>query len=189
LNISGNNLGDKIFSEICLGVSKNGHLIKFFSSDNELGKISAIIIGTILKYDKKLKALDISKNLFNDEIISYVFKGLISNSCLECLMLNETNITNKSIRILETTLHINTTLQELYLEKNKLNNKCCSVISDILNKNKSIEYLSLVGNKIDNDGVDVILDRQRRIPIKIINKSNFYQMKLNTEGINFYEYI
>lgn len=186
LNINGNQLGDKFFSEICIGLSKNSHTTKFFCADNDLGKISAIILGTILKYDKKLKFMDISKNLFDDEIIGFIYKGLISNSCLETFMINESNISNKSIRILETTLHINSSLKELFLEKNKLTNKCCSSISEILNKNKSLEFLSLLGNKIDADGIDLILDRQRKIPIKIINKTDFFQVKCEGDSFNDY---
>jgi Ran GTPase-activating protein (RanGAP) involved in mRNA processing and transport len=190
LNISGNMINDKSFSEICLGVSKNSYLNKLFAAENELGKISSIILGTILKYDKKLKTLDVSKNLIDDNLIGFLLKGLISNSCLEVLILNENNLTSKSLRILETTLHINQTLKELFLEKNKLNNKSCPIISDILNKNKYIEYISLVGNKVDNDGIDLILERQRKIPIKIIPKTDYFQTKLNLEEkINFYEYL
>lgn len=92
--------------------------------------------------------------------------------------------------MLETTLQINCTLKELFLERNKLNKKCCYVISDILNKNKHIEILSIIGNKIDNDGIDIILERQRKIPIKIISKSDFYQNKLIADAkLNFYEYL
>ena len=37
LNISGNQLGDKVFCEICLGISKNENLTRLFSFDNNLG--------------------------------------------------------------------------------------------------------------------------------------------------------
>jgi len=86
---------------------------------------------------------------------------------------------------LKTTLQINNTLKEIFLEKNKINNTGCSVISDILNSNKYVETISVMGNIIDNDGIDLILDRQRKIPIKIISKTDYYQNKLNSQNSQY----
>jgi Ran GTPase-activating protein (RanGAP) involved in mRNA processing and transport len=190
LNIGGNQLGDRNFSEICVGISKNYYLLKLFAHDNDLAKISSTIIGTILRYDKKLIVIDLSKNNFNDETIVFLLKGLISNSSLESLYLNENNLTNNCLRTFETTLSINTSLKELFLEKNKFTPKACDMISEFLNKNKYLEYLSLVGNKLRNDNIDLILDKQKKIGAKVITKTDFYQTKLSyKEKINFYEYI
>jgi len=86
---------------------------------------------------------------------------------------------------LKTTLQINSTLKEIFLEKNKINNAGCAVISDILNNNKHVEIISVLGNKVDNDGIDLILERQRKIPIKIISKTDYYQNKLNSPNSNY----
>lgn len=99
LNISGNKLGDKNFSEISLAMSKNTHLLKLFTADNDLGTISSFLIGTILRYDKKIKWLDISKNKFDDDNVTNIYKGIISNNSLEGLILNENQITNKSLSV------------------------------------------------------------------------------------------
>ena len=69
ISLSGNKIGDKIFSEIAIGISKNIYLTKLFIGDNNLGKISSVVIGSILKYDKKIKLIDVSKNKFGDEIV------------------------------------------------------------------------------------------------------------------------
>lgn len=99
LNISGNKFGDKNFSEVCIGLSKNTSLTRFFSADNELCTISSFLIGTILRYDKKLKWLDLSKNKFDDESVTNVFKGIISNNTLESLVLNENQLSNKCLSV------------------------------------------------------------------------------------------
>lgn len=99
LNISGNKIGDKNFSDISLALSKNTHIIKFFTADNELNTISSFLIGTILRYDKKIKWLDISKNKFDDDNITNIYKGIISNNTLEGLILNENLISNKSLAV------------------------------------------------------------------------------------------
>jgi NLR family CARD domain-containing protein 3 len=190
LNIGGNNLGDKNFSEICVGISKNSYLTKLFTNENELGKISATILGTILRYDKKIKVLDVSKNYFDDNIISYLLKGLISNTSLEILYVNENNLTNRALRNFETTLSINTSLREIFVEKNKFTNKCYETIAEILNKNTYVEYISLAGNKLKTDVMDQVIELQKRWPAKIISKTDYYQTKLNSDDkFNFFEFI
>jgi Ran GTPase-activating protein (RanGAP) involved in mRNA processing and transport len=190
LNIGGNNIGDKIFSEICVGISKNSYLTKLFTNENELGKISATILGTILRYDKKIKLLDVSKNYLDDNIISYLLKGLISNVSLEVLYVNESNLTNRALRNFQTTLSINTSLREIFVEKNKFTNKCYETIAEIFNKNSHVEYISLAGNNLKTEIMDQVIDLQKKWPAKIISKTDYYQTKLNIEDkVNFYEFI
>jgi hypothetical protein len=189
LCIGGNSLGDKLFSELCIGISKNSFLTKLFVNDNDLGKISSVILGTILKYDKKIKLLDVSKNNFGDENIGYMLKGLICNTSLEILFLNDMNLTNKCLRVFETTLCINTTLKELFLERNKLNYKGWRLLAEILNKNKYIEYLSLVGNNFENEHVNLIAEQQRQVKIRGISKTDYFmQISALNDKVNFYEY-
>ena len=190
LSIGGNKIGDKLFSEISIAISKNNFLNKLFINDNELGKISSFILGSILKYDKKLKLLDVSKNNFGDENIGYMLKGLICNTSLETLMINDMGLTNKSLRIFETTLCINSTLKKLFLERNKLNFKGWRLLSDILNKNKYIEYVSLVGNNFENEHINYIMDQQRQIKIRSISKTDYFlQITSGNEEVNLYEYL
>ena len=191
LSIGGNKLGDKLFSDISEAISKNIFLQKLFVRNNELGKISSAILGTILKYDKKLKLLDVSGNIFGDENISYMLKGLICNSSLETLMMNNMNLTNKSLRIFETTLGINTTLKKLFLERNKINYKGWRLLSDILNKNRYIEYISLVGNNFENQHINYIIEQQRLVKIRTISKTEYFLQITSSseEKVNLYEYI
>lgn len=190
LNIGGNNLGDKNFSEICVGISKNSYLTKLFTNENELGKISATILGTILRYDKKIKVLDVSKNYFDDNIISYLLKGLISNTSLEILYVNENNLTNRALRNFETTLSINSSLKEIFVEKNKFTSKCYETVAEILNKNSYVEYISLAGNKLKTDVMDQVIELQKKWPVKMISKTDYYQTKLNSDDkFSFFEFI
>ena len=190
LSLGGNNLGDKLFSEFCIGISKNSFLQKLFVHDNELGKIASVILGTILKYDKKLKLLDVSKNDFGDENIGYMLKGLICNTTLKILMLNDMNLTNKSLRVFETTLCINTTLKELFLERNKLSHKGWKILSEVLNKNKYIEFVSLVGNNFEQEHFNLIADQQRQVKLRVISKTDYFlQISSMNENVNFYEYL
>ncbi len=79
-------------------------------------------------------------------------------------------------------MQINTTLKEVFLEKNKINNHGCSIVSNIMNSNKYLQVLSILGNKIDNEGIEIIIERQRKIPIKIVSKTDYYQNKLNNQN-------
>ena len=188
--MGGNKLGDKLFSDISVGISKNSFLNKLFINDNDLGKITSVILGSILKYDKKLKFLDVSKNYFGDENIGYMLKGLICNTSLETLIINDMGLTNKSLRNFETTLGINTTLKTLFLERNKLTYKGWRLLSDILNKNKNIEYISLVGNNFENEYINLIIEQQRQIKAKIITKTDYFiQLTSLNDNLNLFEYL
>ena len=189
LSIGGNKLGDKLFSDISVGISKNSFLNKLFINDNELGKISSVILGSILKYDKKLKFLDVSKNNFGDDNIGYMLKGLICNTTLETLMINDMGLTNRSLRNFDTTLGINTGLKTLFLERNKLTFKGWRLLSDILNKNRDIEYISLVGNNFENEYINLIIEQQRQIRAKIITKTDYFiQLTSLNDNVNLFEY-
>ena len=190
LSIGGNKIGDKLFSDISIGISKNTFLNKLFINDNDLGKITSVILGSILKYDKKLKFLDVSKNNFGDENIGYMLKGLICNTSLETLIINDMNLTNKSLRVFETTLCINSTLKTLFLERNKLTYKGWRLLSDILNKNRYIEYISLVGNNFENEYINLIIEQQRQIKSKLISKTDYFiQLASFNDDLNLFEYL
>jgi Ran GTPase-activating protein (RanGAP) involved in mRNA processing and transport len=190
LSINGNKIGDKLFSDISIAISKNSFLAKLFIGDNDLGKISSVILGSILKYDKKLKLLDVSKNNFGDENIGFMLKGLICNTSLETLIINNMGLTNKSLRSFETTLCINTTLKKLFLERNKINYKGWRLLSEILNKNRYIEYISLVGNNFENEHINNIIEQQRQTKLRSISKTDYFmQITSGDEEINFYEYL
>ena len=190
LNIAGNKLGDLPFCDIATAISNNKTLNKLFINDNDLGKISSEILGTVLKMDKKIKFLDVSKNKMGDDIIGSMLKGLICNNCLETLMINDMGLTNKSLRIFETTLCTNNTLRTLFLERNKLTYKGWRLLSDILNKNKSIEYISLVGNNFENEYINLIIDQQRQVKSKLISKTDYFiQLTSLDENLNLFEYL
>ena len=190
LSLGGNKLGDKLFSDISVGISKNSFLNKLFINDNDLGKITSVILGSILKYYKKLRLLDVSKNNFGDENIGFMLKGLICNTSLETLIINDMGLTNKSLRNFETTLGINTTLKTLFLERNKLTYKGWRLLSDILNKNKNIEYISLVGNNFENEYINLIIEQQRQIKAKLITKTDYFiQLTSMNDELNLFEYL
>ena len=189
LSIGGNNLGDELFSEILVAISYNTYLKKLFINDNNLGRISSSIIGNFLKYDKKIKLLDVSKNDFNDEVINFLLKGLIINSTLDILFLNDLNLTNKSFRTFDTTLSNNNNLKKIFLEKNKFNFKAAQKLSDILNKNKYLEYISLVGNNFNYDHLNYVNEQQRQIKIKVISKSDYFNQIGIENNSNIYDYL
>ena len=189
LSIGGNNLGDELFSEILVAISYNTYLKKLFINDNNLGRISSSIIGNFLKYDKKIKLLDVSKNDFNDEVINFLLKGLIINSTLDILFLNDLNLTNKSFRTFDTTLSNNNNLKKIFLEKNKFNFKAAQKLSDILNKNKYLEYISLVGNNFNYEHLNYVNEQQRQIKIKVISKSDYFNQIGIENNSNIYDYL
>ena len=189
LNLNGNRLGDKSFSEVCVGISKNSSLERLSIASNELGHTSSVIIGTVLRYDKKIKFLDASKNYFSDEIIKNLLKGLISNSCLETLLLNENNLTDSSLKHFETTLSVNSTMKEIFLEKNLFGQNSSSKFLSIMSKNITVKFISLIGNKLNSQFAEDMIENKRKMPVKVVTKLDYLQMKTKAdENINFHEF-
>ena len=119
-----------------------------------------------------------------------MLKGLICNTCLDTLIINDMGLTNKSLRIFETTLVTNSTLKVLFLERNKLTYKGWRLLSDILNKNRSIEYLSLVGNNFENEYINMIIEQQRQIKCRLISKTDYFiHITSLDENVNLFEFL
>jgi len=101
LNISNNNIGDKNMIEIMIGVSKNRTLKKLWFAETSITDFCGIIIGTSLKYDKKLELLDLSGNNIGNETFISVFKGIISNTKLSSLFLCNCKMEDKHLRVIK----------------------------------------------------------------------------------------
>jgi hypothetical protein len=103
---------------------------------------------------------------------------------------NENNLTNRALRNFETTLSINSSLKEIFFEKNKFTSKCYETVAEILNKNSYVEYISLAGNKLKTDVMDQVIELQKKWPVKMISKTDYYQTKLNSDDkFSFFEFI
>ena len=148
LDISGNQIGDALFNELLLSISNNSTLSHLYTSNNNLGYISSMMLGGILKYDSKLLLVDISNNnLLTDETINPVISSLVYNKKLEILILNDLHLSNKSLITLSSSLKQNTTLKILSLERNSFTNRGLSLLSSLLSRNSSLQYVILNGNK------------------------------------------
>ena len=148
LDISGNQIGDDLFNELLLSISNNSTLSHLYTSNNNLGYISSMMLGGILKYDSKLLLVDISNNnLLTDETINPVISSLVYNKKLEILILNDLHLSNKSLITLSSSLKQNTTLKILSLERNSFTNRGLSLLSSLLTQNTSLQYVILNGNK------------------------------------------
>jgi len=100
LNISHNVIEDKNMAELLVGFSKNATLKRFWACNVKITDFSCVIFGTMLKFDQKLELLDLSENLINNESVTQIFKGIISNTTLNTLYLCNCGLNNKHIRVL-----------------------------------------------------------------------------------------
>ena len=97
-----------MFNKLLLSISNNSTLTHLYTSNNNLGYISSMMLGGILKYDSKLVLIDISNNsLLTDETINPVIASLVYNKKLEILILNDMHLSNKSLITLFSSLKKN----------------------------------------------------------------------------------
>ena len=186
LNISGNNIGDSLFNDVFLSLSMNTHIKYFYSSDNSLGYLSAMMLGGTLRYDNKLLLLDISSNAYLlDESCEPILSSLIYNSKLEVLIMNNLNLTNKFLISLSKNLTKNKQLKILSIEHNNFTNRGLCLLSELLETNSTLEYIMLYGNKITflklkeyfMNRNNISLIKKEEFAIKFYSKNNKYKIE------------
>lgn len=186
LNISGNNIGDSLFNDVFLSLSMNKHIKYFYSSDNSLGYLSAMMLGGTLRYDNKLVLLDISSNVYLiDECCEPILSSLIYNSKLEVLIMNNLNLTNKFLILLSKNLIKNKQLKILSIEHNNFTNRGLCLLSELLETNSTLEYIMLYGNKITflklkeyfMNTNNISLIKKEEFAIKFYSKNNKYKIQ------------
>ena len=130
-----------MFNKLLLSISNNSTLTHLYTSNNNLGYISSMMLGGILKYDSKLVLIDISNNsLLTDETINPVIASLVYNKKLEILILNDMHLSNKSLITLFSSLKKNTSLKILSLERNSFTNRGLSLLSSLLSNKHNTNY-------------------------------------------------
>lgn len=108
------------------------------------------LLGTALKTNNTLDALDLSHNHFGDTGAKSVLEGVNENLNLKKLNLSCNEITDQSSAKIKEMLERNKTLKRLYLYNNQLGDVGASLIGQALEKNTTLRILSIPKNAISN---------------------------------------
>ena len=127
LEIGHNDLTDDGLTSILNNLTSR--LVRLTFSNCQLTYNGAVSISNILRNNKTLQYLDISRNFIGDDGISVLLNGL----------------------------HFNTTLIQLVAYCCKFYNKGAKSVADMLQKNNTLKYLDISLNNIGDDGMSSIV--------------------------------
>jgi Ran GTPase-activating protein (RanGAP) involved in mRNA processing and transport len=160
LNLENNHLsrGDK-FSKITI-MLKSNKILKYLNlSKCELGCVEAEAIADGLSENKALETLNLSKNRIMDKGASLIFESLqCEKTRLINLDLSSNSIHNEAIGALIGTLNVNEVIQKISLYNNMITESVGRSLSVAVKNNNSIHVLNLGHNSIEKQDMIQIKD-------------------------------
>lgn len=154
LNIGFNMLPDECGSTIAAALITNTTLKSLNLTANDLELYTCRRFAHLLANNQSsLEHLNLSQNSLENEGVSMIGAGLISNTTLKSLSLAETRITEASCSVVAAAITSNRTLERLNLADNKIRDEGCSALAQALHHNSTLTSLNLFGNHLHNKGV------------------------------------
>jgi hypothetical protein len=154
LVLGDSNLGSAELAELAPALYRNTSIKELDMSDNELGSIeSARLLRDIIRHNKTMTALDLSRNAFGQATgaVECIADGLGSNSTLLKIDLSQCDLGDDGISMLAQTL--GTTLQKVALSENSIGFTGVGVLLETMVYNSHhITDLELRHNPIGNEG-------------------------------------
>ena len=184
LDVSNNNIKDIGLTRILCSFPST--LVRLIATKCCLTCAGAVNISEVLRINKTLKYLDISKNAIGDDGISAISDSLHVNTTLiqlvacyckfygkgtesvgimlrknakvKYLDISENHIGDDGISAISDGLHVNTTLIQLVACYCKFYGKGAESVGIMLRKNAKVKYLDISENPIGDDGISAISD-------------------------------
>lgn len=164
LNLENNQLGKGgKFSKITIMLKSNKILKSLNLSKCDLDCVDAEAIADGLFENKALETLNLSKNRIMDKGAICIFESLQSeNTKLSNLDLSSNSIHNECIEALVETLRVNQVLQKISLFNNMITESVGRGISVAIKNNKSIQVINLAHNSLEKQDMLQIKDYCKR---------------------------
>lgn len=146
VSIAGNPLHQEELCKFLVAASQAPKFEVLNLSELNLTEPCIKLIATIIKHDKKIKDLDISRNPIGKESQRILLSSLARNKGIKCFRLCGINMGNKELNDFVLGFAFNHGVKELYLNDNNISD--LEGIRRILENNKTVELISIEGNPI-----------------------------------------
>ena len=144
LNISKNYFRDEDICKFSIGISRCNFLNYLDLSDNSLSETAMTIFSTIVKYDRKIRVLDLSGNPVHSDVIYNLMTNMGRNNVLKILKLRRMAINDEHIKRLKFSLTSNSTLLELLLDENQyITNASVAQFIHLFARNSTLLHIGL----------------------------------------------
>ncbi|KUF98514.1 Asparagine synthetase [Phytophthora nicotianae] len=165
LSLGSEKLGDEAVQVLCAGLARNAQsgLQNWDLEFKSLGVNGAAAIAELLKTNKSLTTVSLSRNQIGDEGVEKLSKGLRENSQSGVKELNVTVVGISGLRE-------NKTLQTLRINNNKCLDEGAVLLADVLEANNTtLTYLDMGNNGLTSVGMTPLLKAQSLTQLHLFN--------------------
>ena len=153
LNLSNNNMTEKVADELSLAIENNKSLQVLRIGGNDLRSDGIIKIATCISRLSKLRILAIDDNQITEEAADAIAVAISYNIQLEVLNLND-NLLKKGVVIIANALHTNNIpLETLALRNNQIPEEAADALAAAIRNNCLLEVLNLHNNNFCDGGM------------------------------------
>ena len=146
ISIAGNSLHQEELCKFLIVVSQAPKLKVLDLSELNLTEPCIKLITTIIKHDKKIEDLDISRNVMNKNSQRILSSSLARNKTIKRFRLCGINMGDKELSDFVVGFAYNYGIKELYLNDNNISE--LEGIQAIIEQNRTVELISIEGNPI-----------------------------------------
>ena len=153
LNLSNNNMTEKVADELALAVESNKSLQVLRIGGNNLGSGGIIRIAHSINHLSKLRIYAINDNEITEGAADAIAIAISCNIQLEVLNLND-NLLKKGIAIIANALHTNNIrLETLAVRNNQIPEEVADELAAAIKNNCLLEVLNLYNNNLRDGGM------------------------------------
>jgi Ran GTPase-activating protein (RanGAP) involved in mRNA processing and transport len=146
---------------------------------NYIGIQGAKILGSLLKENKSLEKLVISRCFIGGDGVELIAKAIGKSRCLKSLDISFNNIGDKGMTTLSKKLKSNEFLCEINFESNNVGEDGFTALAHLLKSNNAISSLNLTSNNLNGSILHLIIDNICANP-----KSSLDLLNLSRNGIS-----
>uniref|UniRef100_A0A3P8S388 Leucine rich repeat containing 34 n=1 Tax=Amphiprion percula TaxID=161767 RepID=A0A3P8S388_AMPPE len=185
LRLSGNKLGNRAAMDLVSMLQVNNTLQELQLDDCDLATQSVIALSIVLKSNKVLRCLDISRPLLfslqEDWVIHFSEMLAVNGSLLE-LHLGKMEMTDSGMERLTEGLKLNQSLCYLDLRCNRVTRDGVRRLAEVLKKNSALEVINLSANRIEDEGAAYLSDAIAS-PGCILKELSVSSNNIRTDGL------
>eukprot|EP00055_Hartaetosiga_balthica_P007563 m.26164 g.26164 ORF g.26164 m.26164 type:complete len:334 (+) comp5830_c0_seq4:272-1273(+) len=150
--MGGNSIGDEGVTVLAAALKYNHKLKTLNISCNGIKNDGAVALGEALKVNDTLETLGLFWNKIGGPGGRAIGEALALNKALQLINLTDNNLGNEGAIGFATGLRSNSTFQILYLEGNKIGDEGAEKLGEMLSENNGLTWVTLDRNKVSNEG-------------------------------------
>ena len=170
LDLSNNNMTDKVVDALALAIENNSSLQRVNLRGNALRTNGIMKIAQSLSWNSRLKVLDICNNQITEDAADAIAIAFLSNTSLEELYLDNNSLA-LGVKTLSATLKEISTLKILDLDNNNVPDDAADQLAAVVCNNKNLEKIFLMNNNLKLGAMKIFWALSKITTLTVLNLS------------------